>query len=253
MESTTSADGTTIAFARTGSGPPLVLVHGSLNDHGIWSAVLPAFGERYTVLAMDRRGRGDSGAPAEHRLEREFEDVAALIEVAGEPVDLVGHSYGAHCALGAAALLPARIKHLVLYEPPTPDQARQGLGEAFSAPDPTDAVAAFMVHIGLKPEEVEALRATPFWSYLVSFAGTMPFEADALGAYDFNPGRFASLTMPALFLVGSLTQDHLGGVLRQLLPTMADAEWLTFEGQGHAAMVTASRPFADTVLSFLER
>ena len=103
MEHVSSADGTPIAYARTGSGPPLVLVHGSLNDRNAWGAVLPALAQHHTVYAMDRRGRGESGQPAEHALERQFEDVVAVIEAAGAPVDLIGHSYGAHCALGAAA------------------------------------------------------------------------------------------------------------------------------------------------------
>src|SRR5262245_18789348 len=105
MDLVRSADGTPIMYERTGSGPPLVLVHGSLNDRTVWRAVLPAFEQRHTVFAMYRRGRNDSGPPAEHALERQFEDVAAVIEAAGEPVDLLGHSYGARCALGAAALV----------------------------------------------------------------------------------------------------------------------------------------------------
>ena len=254
MDHVTSADGTRIAYERTGSGSPLVLVHGSLNDHNAWSAVLPAFAERHTVYAMDRRGRGESGPPADHALERQFEDVAAVIDAAGEPVDLIGHSYGGHCALGAAALVPEKVKHLALYEPPTIDAARQALGEAFAAPDPSEAVAAFMGHVGLTPEQVAALRATPFWQYLVSFAPTMPSEARALGHYRFDPALYTSLTMPALFLVGSVTQEHLGDVLRRLrATTMPHAEWVTLEGQGHAATLTAPQLFTDTVLAFLSR
>ena len=254
MEHVASTDGTKIAYARTGSGPPLVLVHGSLNDRNAWGAVLPALAQRYTVYAMDRRGRGASGPPAEHDLQREFEDVVAVIDAAGAPVDLIGHSYGAHCALGAAAMAPEKIKHLVLYEPPTIDAARQGLGEAFSAPDPSSAVEAFMAHIGLTPDEVAALKATPFFAYLVSFAGTMPYEARALGTHGFDASRYTALTMPALFLVGSVTQEHLGEVLRELkASSMPHAEWVTFEGHGHGATLTAPQQFTDTVLEFLAR
>lgn len=254
MEYVRSPDGTQIAYERTGSGPPLVLVHGSLNDHAAWAAILPFFAPQYTVYAMDRRGRGESGPPAEHALERQFEDVLAVIEAAGEPVDLIGHSYGAHCALGAAALAPALVKHLVLYEPPTPDAARLALGESFEADDPSGAVAEFMVHVGLSQAQIEALKATPFWPYLARFAPTMPYEARALGGHEFDPARFAALDMPALFIVGSLTQQHLGEVLRQLRQaSMPHAEWSTLEGQGHAATLTAPQLFADTVLPFLER
>lgn len=253
MNFATSPDGTQIAYERTGSGPPLVLVHGSLNDRRAWGAVLPAFAERFSVYAMDRRGRGESGPPREHVLERQFEDVVAVIEEAGEPVDLIGHSYGAHCALGAAAQVPDRVKHLVLYEPPTPDAARRNLGEAFAAPDPSAAVASFMLHIGLTSEQVEAREATPFWSYLVSFASTMPSEGGALANHEFDPAKFVSLRMPALFLVGSVTVGPLGEVLRRLASSMPHAEWVTFEGQGHGAILTAPKMFTDSVLAFLSR
>lgn len=180
MEHVTSADGTPIAYERTGSGPPLVLVHGSLNDHAVWARVLGAFAERHTVYAMDRRGRGESGKPGEHALERQFEDVVAVVQAAGEPVALIGHSYGARCALGAAALVPELVKRLVLYEPPSADNAtREGVGEAFERDDPSTAVEGFMRMIGVPPDQLEALKKTPFWTYLGGFAPTMPSEARA--------------------------------------------------------------------------
>jgi pimeloyl-ACP methyl ester carboxylesterase len=253
MEYVTSLDGTRIAYEVSGSGPPLVLVHGSLNDRNAWGMVLPAFRERFTVYAIDRRGRGESGPPTEHALERQFEDIVAVIEAAGEPVDLVGHSYGAHCALGAAALVPQRVKHLVLYEPPTPGPVRLDVAEAFAGDDPSAAVATFMGWIGLTPEQVEALKATPFWTYLLRFTPTMPVEGRALVEYGFDPQRLLHLKMPALFLVGSQTDAQLGDVLRRLRPVMPQAEWTVFEGHGHAATMTAPQLFAETVISFLTR
>ena len=254
MEHVTSADGRTIAYERSGSGPPLVLVHGSLNDRRIWGTVLPAFAERYTVYAMDRRGRGESGPAAEHDLERQFEDVVAVIEAAGERVDLLGHSYGAHCALGAAAMVPGKIRHLVLYEPPTIDTARGDVASFFESVPAAEAVDAFFFSgIGMPRDQVDAMMASPFGPYLVSLAGTMPSEGRALLSHRFDPARFAVLKMPALFLVGSQTDERLGVVLRSLKPYMPQAEWVTFEGQGHGANLTAPRLFADTVLEFLAR
>jgi pimeloyl-ACP methyl ester carboxylesterase len=230
-----------------------VLVHGSINDRNAWGFVVPAFAERFTVYAMDRRGRGESGPPAEHAFERQIEDVVAVIKAAGEPVDLVGHSYGAHCALGATALAPERVKHLVLYEPPTADPNRLEIGEAFAAADPSGALETFMSYIGLSPEELVALKATPFWTYLLSFAPSMPSEARALLEHGFDPARFASLKMPALFLAGSRTINSLGEVMRALQPYMPQAEWVTFEGEGHGAMMLAPKVFSDTVVAFLSR
>jgi pimeloyl-ACP methyl ester carboxylesterase len=248
-----SADGRSIAYARTGSGPPLVLVHGSINDRNAWGFVVPAFAEQFTVYAIDRRGRGESGPPADHAFQRQIEDVVAVMEAAGEPVDLIGHSYGAHCALGAAAMKPNGVKHLVLYEPPTPDAARLDIGEAFAADDPSGALETFMSYIGLTPEELEQLKPTPFWPYLLSFAPSMPSEARALLQHGFDPAWFASLKMPALFLAGSRTVDSLGDVMRRLQPYMPQAEWVTFEGEGHGAMMRAPKLFSDTVLEFLAR
>lgn len=254
MEYVTSPDGTRIAYERTGDGPPLVLVHGSLNDRNAWGLVRPAFQQHYTVFAMDRRGRGESGPIAPHDLRRQFEDVAAVIEAAGEPVDLIGHSYGAHCAMGAAAMIPNKVKHLVLYEPPTPTPVRLEVAEMFEHGDPAEAVENFMrIFIQMPEDQIVALKATSFWTYLTSFARTMPPEGEALVQHGFDPSRFTNLTMPALFLVGSQTEPHLGEVLRQLRTVMPQAEWVTFEGQGHAATMTAPKQFTDTVLEFLSR
>src|SRR3954451_21108807 len=109
--------GTPVAYWRYGKGPPLVLVHGTAADHSRWSPVLPALEERFTVYAVDRRGRGGSGDADDYAVEREFEDVAAVVDSLGEPVNLLGQSHGGLCAL-EAALLSSGIRALVLYEPP---------------------------------------------------------------------------------------------------------------------------------------
>ena len=116
-ETVPSKDGTPIAVWRSGNGPPLLLVHGAAADHSRWAPVLPALEEPFTVLAVDRRGRGGSGDAHDYAIEREFEDVAAVVEWAGEQTDVLGHSHGGLCAL-ESALLTDGIRRLVLYEPP---------------------------------------------------------------------------------------------------------------------------------------
>jgi pimeloyl-ACP methyl ester carboxylesterase len=111
-----SMDGTLIAYMRSGSGPPLLLVHGTTADHTRWPAVLPAFEEKFTVYAVDRRGRGESGDNEPYKIEREFEDIAAVIDSIHGPVNVLGHSYGALCCL-ESALLTENIAKLILYEP----------------------------------------------------------------------------------------------------------------------------------------
>src|SRR5512135_2378968 len=119
MEIIRSKDGTPIACWHTGRGTPVLLVHGTTADHHMWTPVLPALERRFSMYAMDRRGRGESGDAGTYSVEREREDVAAVIDSIGGAVDVIGHSYGAFCALEAARLTP-HVHRLVLYEAPLP-------------------------------------------------------------------------------------------------------------------------------------
>ena len=94
MEKVKSADGTSIAYKKTGEGPPLVLIHGTTADHSHWEMVLPLLAEHFTVYAIDRRGRGKSGDASDYRAELEFKDVAAVVDMIDEPAILLGQYYG---------------------------------------------------------------------------------------------------------------------------------------------------------------
>ena len=118
MATVTSVDGTEIAYKRSGRGPPLVLVHGGTVTHTWWELVRPGFGEDFTVYAMDRRGYGESGDADEYALEREVEDVVAVVDSIKEPARVVGGSFGALVSL--EAVLTVNLSGLVLYEPPIP-------------------------------------------------------------------------------------------------------------------------------------
>ena len=102
MEYVTSKDGTQIAYERRGEGPPLVLVHGAAADHTRWKSLLPALENFFTVYAVDRRGRGQSGDVGAYAIEREYEDVVAVVDSLPVPVNLLGHSFGAICSLEAS-------------------------------------------------------------------------------------------------------------------------------------------------------
>ena len=117
MQRLTSPAGATVSYDQYGSGPPLVLVHGAFSDHKTnWEFVRPLFEKQFTIYAIARRGRGETDATVDHSLEDESLDVVALIQSIGEPVFLLGHSYGAQTALAAAAQVPDRVRKLVLYE-----------------------------------------------------------------------------------------------------------------------------------------
>src|SRR5688572_9201222 len=112
-----SIDGVSVSYERYGAGPSLVLVHGAFSDHRTnWEFVKPLLEKQFTVYAIARRGRGETEATEDHSLEDESRDVVAVIQSIGKPVFLLGHSYGAHTALAAAAVIPDRVRKLMLYE-----------------------------------------------------------------------------------------------------------------------------------------
>ncbi len=116
VEKTISKDGTPIACWRSGNGSPLILVHGASTDHTSFRFLTPLLEQQFTIYSIDRRGRGESGDSGEYSIECEFEDLAAVIDSIGEPVDVFGHSYGASISLGAS-LITQNLRKLILYEP----------------------------------------------------------------------------------------------------------------------------------------
>ena len=259
-ESVTSEDGTPIAYWRSGEGPPLVLVHGTAADHSRWKPVLPVFEEHFTVYAVDRRGRGDSGDSVDYSIEREFEDVAAVVDSIGEPVNLLGHSYGALCAL-EAALLTQNVRKLVLYEPAmdvsgeriTPPGVIDRLEALLEAGDRDGVVDTMMREAaGVTPEVVEYMRSLPAWQARVAAAHTIPREFRAEEAYRFDPERLGDLRVPTLLLTGSESPAIFEKVKRAVAEALPNARLVVMAGQGHVAMDTGTELFTTEVLRFLE-
>jgi pimeloyl-ACP methyl ester carboxylesterase len=260
QESVTSEDGTPIAYWRSGEGSPLLLVHGTSADHSRWAPVLPAFEQRFTVYAVDRRGRGASGDSEDYSIEREFEDVAAVVDFLGEPANLLGHSYGAVCAL-EAALLTQNVRKLVLYEGGTkvtgeqiyPPGSIDRLEALLEAGD-RDAVISTMFRdlVGMPQEEVEYLRSLPAWQERVKAAHTVPRELRADEVYLFDPERFGNLGAPTLLLRGSDSPDFQKAADKAVDEALPNSRIVVMPGQGHAAMDTGTDLFTTEVLRFLE-
>ncbi|MDN5859135.1 MAG: alpha/beta hydrolase [Pseudonocardia sp.] len=255
----TSPDGTPIAYWQSGQGPPLLLVHGTTADHTRWQAVLPLLEPHVTVYAMDRRGRGGSGDQAEYSLEAEAADVAAVVDAVaddtGGPVDVFGHSYGAHCVLEAMLLTDA-LRRAVLYEPAVIAITPAGWlarAEGLLARGRREEVVVSLLRelAGVPAEQVERMRADPSWAGRVAAAHTVVRETRAEDAYRFDPARFAALRVPTLLLTGSETPSDLAASTAVLADGLPGARIVPLAGQGHVAMLTAPDLFVDAVLGFL--
>ena len=256
MERLTTPAGITLTYDKSGGGPPLVLVHGAFSDHHTnWEFVKPILQERFTLYAIARRGRGGTDATVGHRLEDEVADVVAVIEAIAEPVFLLGHSYGAHCALAAAALVPERIRKLVLYEPAWPTFISSLLMtrlETLAASQDWDLFAVRFFHDGLfvPIQELDALRATNLWPSIVADAAASLHDIRGLVRYDFKPERYRSLAVPVLLQTGSESPGDLY-VTDALAAVLPHARIGILQGQAHEGMTTAPEMYASAVSAFL--
>jgi pimeloyl-ACP methyl ester carboxylesterase len=260
LSHTTSRDGTQIGFFASGEGPPLLLVHGGLGDHTRWGPLLPYLEPHFAVYAMDRRGRGASGDSADYEIEREYDDVAAVVdaiaEMTGSPVGVYCSSFGGICAFGAATLT-RHIGGLALYEgwplprpetlsPSTDFVAR--VEALLAAGDREAALKAFYLEVvGLSEEQFAPVRAQPSWPNRVAAAGTMLREERAFRAATFDPAQAARITVPTLLLVGSDSPDWEAETVAAALP---DARVAVLEGQAHVADLLAPGLVADHLLAF---
>jgi pimeloyl-ACP methyl ester carboxylesterase len=255
-ETVTSKDGTPIAVWRSGQGPPLVVVHGTVADHNRWAPALPALEEHFTVLLIDRRGRGASGDADDYAIEREYEDLVAVIESAGDEVSVLGHSYGGVCAL-EAALLTDRIAKLVVYEPPlgflqAPREVVDQLDALLAEDRRDELVALFFEKVaGVPPDQIELLRSLPSWRPRLDAAPTVPREELANRGYRFDPDRFKDLETPTLFLLGGDSNEHFRAAAEATQAALPNCRLVELPGQTHTAMDTATDLFTDEVLGFL--
>ena len=258
MSTVTSKDGTLIAFDQTGKGPALILVGGAFEQRAMDSATaqlaaFPLLAEHFTVIHYDRRGRGDSTDRQPYALEREIEDIEALIDTAGEPAFIFGISSGAGLAFEAALGLRGKVKKLAMYEPPYNDDedARQAwvnfrkeLRELLAADHRADAVVLFMMLLGMPSEHVPGMRQSPVWPVLEAVAPTLAYEGAAMGDDASVPtGRAATLTTPALIMDGGETEwPFMHVTALALAEAIPKAQHRTLEGQSHEVAAEALAP-----------
>lgn len=254
-----SRDRTPIACWRRGSGPPLLLVHGSGEDHTRWRAIGAALARRFTVLAMDRRGHGASGDGAVHRLEAEADDIAAVVRLAGGPAHLVGHSFGALCCLEAAAA-GLGVRSLALHEPclaepdaPAPSELSRRLDAMLARGDREGVVAAFFQEVVRAPRgRLEVMRSLPVYATLVASAHTLARELRATERYRFDPARFGGRHVPVLLLHGSgLESPFLVEAVRQIGQGLGSARLQELPADQHLALDLAPARVVDAIATFI--
>jgi pimeloyl-ACP methyl ester carboxylesterase len=255
-----SADGTPIGILTAGTGPDLLLVHGGLSGTSRWTPLWAELTPRFRVTALDRRGRGRSGDAAGYAVDREYEDVAAVVAHlaarAGGPVDALGHSFGGVCLLGAAGR-GAALRRLVLYEPPGPATVAGGWPEKVrglvAAGQPGPAIGSFLTEIiGLTHEQVEVLRQAPQGTddVLAIASRTLPREAAALAALDL-PALARAVPQPVLLLRGTASPAWAAEVVGVLARHLADARTVLLPGEGHEGVDTAAAAVAGHLADFL--
>jgi len=242
MNSVTSKDSTTIAFDRLGDGPPVILVCGGSVDRMSNAPLAALLAEHFTVFNYDRRGRGDSGDTPPYAVEREIDDIDALIDEAGGSACLYGSSSGAALALDAAASGLA-ITKLALWEPPfivgdsrarPPADTARTYTELVSAGRRGDAVEYFMAKVvGLPPEFVAYARAQPWWPAQEALAHTLAYDATIMGDYSLPTERVASVTIPTLVLDGGASFEWMGETAQAIVDLLPNGRRRTLEGQTH--------------------
>ncbi|GII02090.1 alpha/beta fold hydrolase [Planobispora takensis] len=249
-----SADGTTIAYDRSGSGPAVVLVQGGFSDrtHPIWAGLAAALSDEFTVYNYDRRGRGGSSDNESYEVEREIEDLAAVIEAAGGSAAVFGGSSGGALALRAAAAgLP--ITKLAVYEPPfivdesrapIPEDFREQLATLVAEGKRGEVVERFMVEAAEVPAEmVGPMKESPYWEGMTAVAHTLVYEAAVCGPGNKLPaGELGKITAPTLALSGGNSGAWMQSAGKAVAETVPNGEFKVLEGHGHDIAPEALAP-----------
>lgn len=254
MDHVTSKDGTPIAYERQGSGPAVILVGGGLDDGSENAPLAAELAGRYTAYNYARRGRGESGDTLPYAVEREIEDIDALVSAAGGSAHLYGVSSGGALALRAAAAGLA-IGRIAVYEVPycvSGDMARRSreyverLGPALAGGTPGDGLALFMRLAGYSDEEIAGARGAPVWPGLLALEHTLAYDAACMGDYRPPTDLLATITQPTLVAtgavapdaqagMGAMPADFFGQAADAIIASVPNAERRVIEGSGHVA------------------
>jgi pimeloyl-ACP methyl ester carboxylesterase len=238
---TTSKDGTKIAFEKVGKGPALVIVGGALSQRNGGKPLAAKLKDRFTVYTYDRRGRGDSGDTKPYAVDREIEDLGALIEQAGHTAYLYGVSSGAALVLQAAAKLgPEKVSKLAVYDAPYGqgerdfDEQKQRINQLVQTGKPGDAAAFFFSAIGTPPQALEDMKRSPDWESMSKIDFTLAYDYEVLGNGDV-PASVKRISVPSLVMVGEKSMPFMHPTADRIAELIPNAQGKTIKGQAHQA------------------
>jgi pimeloyl-ACP methyl ester carboxylesterase len=259
IQSVISKDGTKIAYDKIGSGPVVIFVLGALNTRKSGAKLAKLLASRFTVISYDRRGRGNSTDTAPYAPQREIEDVAALIDTAGDRVNLYGHSSGAAIVLEVALKLRKQVRKLAIYEAPysLDEDARKAaqeydrqLKKLLASGRNGDAVALFVRNVGVSDKQIEAMKRLPMWRGLVALAPTLAYESDVLGEGHSLPAvRLAAIAIPTLVMHGGAGAPSMLDVARAISKAVPGAQLQTLAGQTHGVSPKVLAPVLEEFFS----
>lgn len=242
MEKVISKDGTTIAFDRLGEGPALVMMGGALNNRILTSELATLLSAHFTVFNYDRRGRTDSTDTPPYAIEKEIDDLNAVVAEAGGSATLFANCTGGMLALEAVAQ-GAAITKLVLYEPPyitddrqarLDDDFREMIDKLLAADRRGDAVTHFLERgVGLRPDVVEKVQGLPIWPLLESLATSLPYDLAIAGDNSLPIDRLPLVTVPTLVMDGTRSPQWQRDSVQALVDSLPNATRISMEEMNH--------------------
>jgi pimeloyl-ACP methyl ester carboxylesterase len=246
-----SRDGTQIAFTKGGKGPALVIVSGALSQRSLVGDTLlvPRLMEHFTVYTYDRRGRGESGDTKPYAVDREIEDLEALIDHAGGKAYVFGVSSGAALSLQAAAKLgAAKVSKLALYDAPYGqpqrvfDEQKDSVRKLVSTGQPGDAAAYFLSAIGTPPKVLEDMKSSPTWEAMKKIDFTLAYDYDVLGDGQVPESVVKAIAVPTLVMNGEKSMDFMHASAARMASLISNGRHTTVKSQAHGVTADATVP-----------
>ena len=252
MPHVTSKDGTAIAYDRIGQGPALILVGGTLGDRSQQAPLAQLLAEHFTVYNYDRRAHGESGDTPPYAVEREVEDLDAVLNAAGGSAFVYGTSGpGVLCMYAAAAGLSPKMKKLAVWEPPyilegtrppVPQDYMEQLAQMLREGRKGDMIELFLTKaVGMPAEFVAPMRQSPFWAAQEAFAPTLVYDATLMGGFSLPKERIAKATVETLVIDGG-TVPWMSQAAQAVADTLPNAHRRTIAGQPHNVADEAMAP-----------